>query len=231
MARAMASERNNGWPPPPVRVDGRRPSARLIRSRGAPVVVRNSTPAIARLRRSVRTVGAAALVAFVAVGALLAGAAPPRGTPRTTGEKYVIGTDTTYRAVRVSRTRTATSSASTWTCSVRSRKTRASRSRSASSDSTPPCRRCSRTRSTPSWPACRSPRRARRRSTSASRTSPAASSSAYSRRVTSSPSTTSTARPSPSRPARRVRPSPTRTRRVRLHGHPVPGHDRQWWMP
>ncbi|MGV2900063.1 amino acid ABC transporter substrate-binding protein/permease [Microbacterium sp. AGC62] len=57
-------------------------------------MVRNSTPAIARLRRSVRTVGAAALVAFVAVGALLAGAAP--ATAADDGEKYVIGTDTTF---------------------------------------------------------------------------------------------------------------------------------------
>jgi polar amino acid transport system substrate-binding protein len=46
------------------------------------------------LRRSARRLGAAALVAFVAVGALLAGAAP--ATAADDGEKYVIGTDTTF---------------------------------------------------------------------------------------------------------------------------------------
>ncbi|WP_417507285.1 amino acid ABC transporter substrate-binding protein/permease [Microbacterium sp.] len=57
-------------------------------------MIRNPSAATGRLRRSVRTVGAAALVAFVAVGALLAGAAP--ATAADDGEKYVIGTDTTF---------------------------------------------------------------------------------------------------------------------------------------
>lgn len=57
-------------------------------------MIRNPSAAMGRLRRSVRTVGAAALVAFVAVGALLAGAAP--ATAANDGEKYVIGTDTTF---------------------------------------------------------------------------------------------------------------------------------------
>ena len=57
-------------------------------------MIRNPSAAVSRLRRSVRTAGAAALVAFVAVGALLAGAAP--ATAATDGDKYVIGTDTTF---------------------------------------------------------------------------------------------------------------------------------------
>jgi His/Glu/Gln/Arg/opine family amino acid ABC transporter permease subunit len=57
-------------------------------------VIRYPSAAAGRLRRSVRTAGAAALVAFVAVGALLAGAAP--ATAANDGEKYVIGTDTTF---------------------------------------------------------------------------------------------------------------------------------------
>ena len=57
-------------------------------------MIRNPSAAAGRLRRSVRTVGAAALVAFVAVGALLAGAAP--ATAANDGDKYVIGTDTTF---------------------------------------------------------------------------------------------------------------------------------------
>ncbi len=57
-------------------------------------MIRNPSAAAGRLRRSVRTAGAALLVAFVAVGALLAGAAP--ATAANDGEKYVIGTDTTF---------------------------------------------------------------------------------------------------------------------------------------
>ena len=57
-------------------------------------MIRNPSAAVSRLRRSMRTAGAAALVAFVAVGALLAGAAP--ATAATDGDKYVIGTDTTF---------------------------------------------------------------------------------------------------------------------------------------
>ncbi|MGW9159197.1 MULTISPECIES: amino acid ABC transporter substrate-binding protein/permease [unclassified Microbacterium] len=57
-------------------------------------MIRNPSAATGRLRRSVRRAGAAALVAFVAVGALLAGAAP--ATAADDGEKYVIGTDTTF---------------------------------------------------------------------------------------------------------------------------------------
>lgn len=57
-------------------------------------MIRYPSAAAGRLRRSVRTAGAAALVAFVAVGALLAGAAP--ATAANDGEKYVIGTDTTF---------------------------------------------------------------------------------------------------------------------------------------
>ncbi len=47
-----------------------------------------------RLRRFGRTAGATALAALVAVGALLAGAAP--ATAADDGETYVIGTDTTF---------------------------------------------------------------------------------------------------------------------------------------
>lgn len=57
-------------------------------------MIRNPSAATGRLRRSVRRAGAAVLVAFVAVGALLAGAAP--ATAADEGEKYVIGTDTTF---------------------------------------------------------------------------------------------------------------------------------------
>ncbi|MFJ2503382.1 amino acid ABC transporter substrate-binding protein/permease [Microbacterium sp. NPDC087592] len=57
-------------------------------------MIRNPSAATGRLRRSIRTVGAAALATFVAVGALLAGAAP--ATAADDGEKYVIGTDTTF---------------------------------------------------------------------------------------------------------------------------------------
>ncbi|MEU4013717.1 amino acid ABC transporter substrate-binding protein/permease [Microbacterium sp. NPDC028030] len=57
-------------------------------------MIRNPSAAPGRLRGAARTVGAAALVAFVAVGALLAGAAP--ATAANDGEKYVIGTDTTF---------------------------------------------------------------------------------------------------------------------------------------
>ncbi|MFB8189259.1 amino acid ABC transporter substrate-binding protein/permease [Microbacterium sp. NPDC055988] len=57
-------------------------------------MIRNPSAATGRLRRSMRRAGAAALVAFVAVGALLAGAAP--ATAADDGEKYVIGTDTTF---------------------------------------------------------------------------------------------------------------------------------------
>lgn len=57
-------------------------------------MIRNPSAAAGRLRRSLRTAGAAALVAFVAVGALLAGAAP--ATAANDGDTYVIGTDTTF---------------------------------------------------------------------------------------------------------------------------------------
>lgn len=57
-------------------------------------MIRNPSAATGRLRRSVRRAGAAVIVAFVAVGALLAGAAP--ATAADDGEKYVIGTDTTF---------------------------------------------------------------------------------------------------------------------------------------
>ena len=57
-------------------------------------MIRNPSAVTGRLRRSARRLGAAALVAFVAVGALLAGAAP--ATAADDGEKYVIGTDTTF---------------------------------------------------------------------------------------------------------------------------------------
>ena len=57
-------------------------------------MIRNPSTAAGRLRRSVRTAGAAALVAFVGVGALLAGAAPAAAA--NDGDKYVIGTDTTF---------------------------------------------------------------------------------------------------------------------------------------
>jgi His/Glu/Gln/Arg/opine family amino acid ABC transporter permease subunit len=56
-------------------------------------VIRNPSAATGRLRRSARSLGTAALVAFVAVGALLAGAAPATAAE---DEKYVIGTDTTF---------------------------------------------------------------------------------------------------------------------------------------
>jgi His/Glu/Gln/Arg/opine family amino acid ABC transporter permease subunit len=57
-------------------------------------VIPKSTTATARLRRLGRTAGAMALTAFVAVGALLGGATA--ATADTTGETYVIGTDTTF---------------------------------------------------------------------------------------------------------------------------------------
>ena len=57
-------------------------------------MIPNPFPATARLRRLGRTVGAMALTAFVAAGALLGGA--PAATADTTGETYVIGTDTTF---------------------------------------------------------------------------------------------------------------------------------------
>lgn len=57
-------------------------------------MIRNPSAVTGRLRRSARRLGAAALVAFVAVGALLAGAAP--ATAADDSEKYVIGTDTTF---------------------------------------------------------------------------------------------------------------------------------------
>lgn len=57
-------------------------------------MIPKSTSATARLRRLGRTAGAMALTAFVAVGALLGGATA--ATADTTGETYVIGTDTTF---------------------------------------------------------------------------------------------------------------------------------------
>nr|WP_082297622.1 amino acid ABC transporter substrate-binding protein/permease [Microbacterium sp. GCS4] len=57
-------------------------------------MIPKSTSATARLRRLGRTVGAMALTAFVAAGALLGGATA--ATADTTGETYVIGTDTTF---------------------------------------------------------------------------------------------------------------------------------------
>lgn len=57
-------------------------------------MIRYPIAAASRLRRTARTAVASALVAFVAVGALLAGAAP--ATAAEDGETYVIGTDTTF---------------------------------------------------------------------------------------------------------------------------------------
>lgn len=57
-------------------------------------MIPNPFPATARLRRLGRTVGAMALTAFIAAGALLGGATA--ATADTTGETYVIGTDTTF---------------------------------------------------------------------------------------------------------------------------------------
>lgn len=57
-------------------------------------MIPTSITATARLRRLGRTAGAMALTAFVAVGALLGGASA--ATADTTGETYVIGTDTTF---------------------------------------------------------------------------------------------------------------------------------------
>ncbi|PCE13479.1 glutamine ABC transporter permease [Microbacterium sp. SZ1] len=57
-------------------------------------MIPNPFPATARLRRLGRTVGAMALTAFVAASALLGGASA--ATADTTGETYVIGTDTTF---------------------------------------------------------------------------------------------------------------------------------------
>ena len=57
-------------------------------------MIRNPSALTGRLRRSARTVGAAALVALIAAGTLLAGAAP--ATAANDGDKYVIGTDTTF---------------------------------------------------------------------------------------------------------------------------------------
>ncbi|MCM3778238.1 amino acid ABC transporter substrate-binding protein/permease [Microbacterium hydrocarbonoxydans] len=57
-------------------------------------MIPNPFPATARLRRFGRTVGAMALTAFVAAGALLGGATAANAD--TTGEAYVIGTDTTF---------------------------------------------------------------------------------------------------------------------------------------
>ncbi len=57
-------------------------------------MIRIPSPATARLRRTVRTVGAMALTAFVAAGALLGGATA--ATAADDSETYVIGTDTTF---------------------------------------------------------------------------------------------------------------------------------------
>ncbi|MFB4349444.1 amino acid ABC transporter substrate-binding protein/permease [Microbacterium sp. CR_7] len=57
-------------------------------------MIPNPFPATARLRRLGRTVGAMALTAFIAAGAVLGGATA--ATADTTGETYVIGTDTTF---------------------------------------------------------------------------------------------------------------------------------------
>jgi len=57
-------------------------------------VIRNPSPAAARLRTLARTAGAMALTAFVAVGVLIGGA--PAAVAADAPEKYVIGTDTTF---------------------------------------------------------------------------------------------------------------------------------------
>lgn len=57
-------------------------------------MIRIPSPATARLRRTARTVGAMALTAFVAAGALLGGATA--ATAADDSETYVIGTDTTF---------------------------------------------------------------------------------------------------------------------------------------
>ncbi|MCP1428736.1 amino acid ABC transporter substrate-binding protein/permease [Microbacterium foliorum] len=57
-------------------------------------MIPHPSPASARLRTLGRTVGAMALTAFIAAGALLGGATA--ASADTTGETYVIGTDTTF---------------------------------------------------------------------------------------------------------------------------------------
>jgi His/Glu/Gln/Arg/opine family amino acid ABC transporter permease subunit len=57
-------------------------------------VIRNPSSASARLRMFGRTVGAMALTAFIAAGALLGGASAASAADDS--EKYVIGTDTTF---------------------------------------------------------------------------------------------------------------------------------------
>jgi len=57
-------------------------------------VIRNPSPAIARLRAFGRTAGAMVLTAFIAVAALLGGASA--ATAADDAETYVIGTDTTF---------------------------------------------------------------------------------------------------------------------------------------
>ncbi len=102
---------------PRARVDPRRSSRSLLSTRGAHVVIRN--PSAARravCAASVRTAGAAALVAFVAVGALLARSRTRHRRDPTRQVRHRYGHD--VRAVRVHRSGRLTSSASTWTCSV-----------------------------------------------------------------------------------------------------------------
>ena len=57
-------------------------------------MIPHPSPASARLRTLGRTVGAMALTAFIAAGALLGGATA--ASADTTGDPYVIGTDTTF---------------------------------------------------------------------------------------------------------------------------------------